>query len=127
MSEIATPNLKTFFQGAVTAAQFPNADLVGGLNKGGSCSPGVGVNTGDYDPKVTDWSRDVRNPQNGQNIGGVAAPLTVDQGADINDQVAFVEATGAVAPDADIIAGVANKTGKTLESGNWAWGLKAIA
>ncbi len=129
MAEIANPNLKTFFQGTVVSAQFPNADLTGGVNKGGSNSPGIGINTGDYDPKAEDWSRHARDPQNGQNIGGVAAVLTVDQGADVNDNVSFIQATAEVAPDAEFPTGtgVFNKTGKTIPANSWAWGLKPVA
>lgn len=127
MAGIATPNLKTFFLGTIRDSEVAAADWAGGVNYGASNAPGIGINTGDFNPKESDWFRLAINPANGQSIGVDAAPITVEQGVDLNDQVAFVEATGAVAPDADIVAGVANKTGKTLALGDWAWGLKAVA
>ena len=120
-------NLPTFFAGAVPSDQFPNADLTGGVNPGGSNSPGIGINSGDYDPKATDWSRDVRDPQNGQQLGQTAAPITFVQGADINDQAAFVQAATATAPDAALQPGIINRTGKTVPQDSWAWGTKTVA
>ncbi len=129
MAEIATPNLKTFHQGTVDAVAFPNADVTGGVNRGGSNSPGIGINTGDYDPKVSDWSQHVRDPAQGQQIGQTAGDINVDQGADVNDQVSFIQTDGAIAPDGEMAAlsGVFNRTGKTIPSGSWAWGLKPVA
>ena len=127
MAGVATPNLPTFYKAADRSAEVTGADWAGGVNTGGSNSPGIGVNTGDYDPKVSDWSQDERDPQNGQLLGDTAAPITAVQGADVNDQLSFVQATGDTAPDADIITGVVNRTGKTIPNGSWAWGTKTIA
>ena len=128
MSGVANPNLKTFYQGAAgdrgEGDVFGTTDWTGGANRAASCAPGVGINTGDYDPKVTDWSQDVRNPQNSQTIGHTAAAVTVDQDPDLNDNVAFVQAVADTAPDAQFgTTGAFNKTGKTVPNGSWAWGL----
>ena len=129
MAEIAVPNLKTFFYVAPESAQFPNADLTDGMNRGGSCSPGVGINTGDYDPKVSDWSQHARDSYSSQNIGGTPAQITVDQDPDFNDQVSFIQTDGVTAPDEEMAvgSGVFNKTGKTIPASSWAWGLKPVA
>lgn len=129
MAEIATPNLKTFYQGAALdrgeGDVFGTTDWAGGANRAASCAPGVGINTGDYDPKVTDWSQDARAAQESQTIGHTAAAITVDQDPDFNDNVTFIQATADVAPDAEFptASGVFNKTGKTVPNGSWAWGL----
>ena len=54
-----------------------SADPYLGCNRAGSCAPGIGVNTGNIDPKLTDWSIEdqheaVRIPQDSQHIGGDA-------------------------------------------------------
>ena len=128
MAGVATPNLKTFYQGASgdrgEGDVFGTTDWTGGANRAASNSNGIGINTGDYDPKVTDWSQDVRNPQNSQTIGHAAAAITVDQDPDLNDNVAFVQAVADTAPDAQFgTTGAFNKTGKTVPNGSWAWGL----
>lgn len=127
MAGVAVPNIPTFYLGTIEAAQFPNADLIGGVNRGGGNSPGIGINTGDYSPKASDWSEEVRDPQNSQHLGGAAAPVTFIQGADVNDQAAFVQTAGSVAPDGALILGVINKTGKTVPPNVWCWGVKTIA
>ncbi len=127
MAGIAIPNLKTYYLGTIRDGEVTGADWAGGVNLGGSNAPGIGVNTGDINPKESDWPYVEVDPGNSQALGEDAGPILVEQGADLNDQVAFVQATGAVAPDADIIVGVANKTGKTMALGDWAWGLKAQA
>lgn len=128
MAGVATPNLKTFYQGASgdrgSADVFGTTDWTGGANKAASCAPGIGINTGDYDPKISDWSRDVRTAQKSQTISHTQAAITVDQGADINDNVSFVQAVANTAPDAQFgTTGAFNKTGKTVPNGSWAWGL----
>ena len=128
MSEIATPNLKTFYQGDSgdrgEGDVFGTTDWDGGANKAASCAPGIGINTGDYDPKVTDWSQDERTAQKSQTIGHTQAGITVDQDPDFNDNVSFVQATASTAPDAEFgTTGAFNKTGKTVPQDSWAWGL----
>jgi hypothetical protein len=130
-------NLPTYYldSAEVTArsAEVPDADFAGGMNKGASNAPGVGVNTGDYDPKVSDWPRPAVQPttvQDSNKIGGVATGLNVVD-ATFGDTAlcAFVEAlTGAIAPDGIIennVAGFAmiNRTGKTIPQNSWAWGV----
>lgn len=140
MSGIANPNLKTFFQDSVLtaarAAETTGADWDdtdgNGCNRVASNSPGIGINTGDYDPKETDWPRIDPTYGLGQNIGtdnGVNNRITLDQGADQNDQVVFVAADAETAPDAvlDAVTTAVNRTGKTVPAGAFAWGSVPIA
>ena len=100
-------------------AEVPDASFSNGMNNG-SCSGGLGINTGDYDPKATDFSRiEDTTPHQTQLIGGsgVAAgdntsfAIRTVQGADVNDEVAFVQADASTAPDAvlDVTTGAVNK------------------
>ena len=110
-------------------SETPNADWTGGMNDGASNAPGVGVNTGDYDPKEQDWPRPVTEVLGeSQIIGGTASGLfAIDATFGSNALVAFVQATADVAPDAVIsnVAGfdMVNRTGKTIPNGSWAWGV----
>jgi len=116
-------------QVATRASEVPLASFANGLNTGGSNAPGVGINTGNYDPKASDWPRIVGGAAHqSQHIGAAANELQVDQGADINDQVAFVQTAGAIAPGGvlDIPTGAINLTGQTVPSGSWAWGVIPI-
>ena len=53
--------------------------------------------------------------------------LTADQGVDRNDELSFVQTAGDVAPGGALVAGVVNRTGKTVPTGAWAWGTKTVA
>jgi hypothetical protein len=124
----AVPNLPTYFQAPagqrapITAGQF-----TGGVNAGGGNAPGVGIATGEFNPKTDDWEHTARSIYESQAIGQASDDITVDEGADTNDEVSFVAASGAVAPDAIIAGGAVNKTGQTLSSGDWAWGVVTVA
>lgn len=127
-------NLPTFYIDSAARtpreAEVPDADFTGGMNTGASNAPGVGVNTGDYDPKVTDWQPPVGVPaavQTSQIIGGAQTGLLVLDPATAGDDevTAFVTATGDVAPD-DVVETVAgfplrNRTGKTVPTGASVW------
>ncbi len=129
MSNLAIYNLNGTLVTA-RAAEVPAADFAGGMNKGGSCAPGIGINTGNYDPKASDWPRIADTAaHDSQHIGQTASALQAVQGADINDTVAFVQTIAAIAPDAvlNIATGAVNKTGKTVPSGSWAWGVIPVA
>lgn len=126
----AVPNLPTFFQAPsgqrapITAGQFS-----GGANQGGGNAPGLGIATGEYDPKTGDWDRTERLLYESQAIGQTGDDITVDEGADENDEVSFVLTAGAIAPDAELKVGTGaiNKTGQTVPSGSWAWGVVTVA
>ncbi len=126
--------------GAVRRAQVAGADWDTGMNPG-TCQPGVGINTGDYSPKVQDWAEVVIDPGVSQYIGGVdpaalvgantgvgtegaAGQVDLLEPVDGNDTFAFVAADAATAPDAvlDIASGAVNRTGKTVPIGAWCWG-----
>lgn len=140
MSQVLNPNLKTFFQDTVltaaTVAQAPDADWVDtngeGCNRAASNTPGIGINTGDYSPKSSDWWETDPTWGIGQNIGtdnGANNRITLDQGADQNDQVVFVAADAETVADAvlDATTGAVNRTGMTVPSGAFAWGSVPIA
>ena len=140
-------NLATYHQDAVTkaarAAEVTAADFDGGLNKGGSCAGGIGINTGGVDPKLDDWSvldqaGAARTPQDSQHIGGdgtaagntATDTLRVVNGADVNDTVSYIVAVvqaadgvGMGLANADPI----NRTGATVEIGDRVWGTNSVA
>lgn len=110
-------------------SETPSADWAGGGNDAGSNAPGVGINTGNPNPKESDWPRPVAEVLGeSQIIGGTASGLfAIDETFGPTALVAFVEATAQVAPDG-IISSVSgfdmiNRTGQTLEIGDWAWGV----
>ena len=109
---------------AAREAEVPLADFDGGMNKGGSNAPGIGVNTGNYDPKAQDWPRiEDTEPHNSQHIGQDPDSLYVDTGP--LDQVAFVQAEGDTDPDdpLDTTTGALNKTGAVVPEDAWCWGV----
>lgn len=140
-------NLATYHQDAVTKAareaEVTAADFDGGVNKGGSCAGGIGINTGDVDPKTDDWSvldqaGAARTPQDSQHIGGdgtaagntATDTLRAVQGADVNDTLSYIAAVVQAADGAGMgTAGAdpVNRTGKTVEIGERAWGTNTVA
>jgi hypothetical protein len=123
MAGIANPNLATYFQAPEgQRATVAGADWSGGMNKGGSNAPGVGINTGDYSPKVSDWSEDERLDYESGQLGRAKALIT-PVSTDFTT-VNFVEADGDIAPGDELVADsdIYNLTGKEVPSGKWAWG-----
>ena len=118
-------NLPAFYQFAARSSEVSGADWVGGCNKGGSNGSVVGVSTGVVNPAGV-FPLEV-DPVPGQAVGQTAGVVTLVQGADINDQTAYAQATGAVADGAEIIVGVTNETGVAMVAGDWAYGVKAQA
>lgn len=129
-------NLVSYFidsgERTIRTAEVPDADWTGGMNDGGSCAPGIGINTGDYDPKTSDWKPfDVIPTQvaESQQIGLTQSGIFIldPQTAGDDELTQFVTATGDVAPDGIIetVAGFAmvNRTGKTIPTGSSAWGV----
>lgn len=128
MSGIANPNYATSYVNPALkrSAEVTGADWDGGMNPSGSCSPGIGINTGDYSPKASDWSQHERDPVNGQHLGKAATVIQVTP--DGNDNASFVQAIADTAPDAQVgTTGVYNRTGKTVPNGAWFWGHKPVA
>lgn len=114
----------------VRSGEVTAADWAGGMNLAASNAPGVGINTGGYDPKAQDWPRIADTAaHDSQHIGQDAAALQVIDGADINDNVAFVQADAETAPDAvlDAATGAVNRTGETVPADGWAWGTIPVA
>jgi len=137
---MAATNLATYELNETVAtarsAEVPDASFSDGVNRGGSNAPGVGINTGNFDPKAEDWPRiEDTAARTSQHIGGVpdvdgdtgtnGFPIQVIQGADTDDNVAFVEAEALTAPDAvlDAATGAVNKTGADVPAGSWVWGV----
>ncbi len=135
MAGISNPNLPTYYVDSVPVtareAEVPAADFTGGMNKGGACAPGMGVNTGDYSPKDSDWP-EVEQVIDSNQIGDVASGLFCED-ATFGDTalVGFAppDPAAPVVADAEINFDVAssgfgnfNRTGKTIPIGGWTWG-----
>lgn len=166
MSGVANPNIptNTASAAAITArnAEYtgtPFTDVPGdgtyadpylGMNRAGGSNPGIGIDTGDVDNKLDDWTvldqaGAARTPQDSGLIGHINAatdpadpnnftpaqvPITVTEGADINDTVSFIAAVVQAAPGAGMGAGGAdplNRTGATVEIGQRVWGTNTQA
>lgn len=130
-------NLPTYYRDSAVrtsrGAEVPTASFTDGCNDGGCAGPGIGINTGDKNPKPSDWWRPVaRTYGASQYIGltpGANGRIETISGADVNNQVCFVVATAGVAIDAviDATSGAVNKTGAALITGDWAWGSIPVA
>ena len=131
---MSNPNTATYF---VSTAEQRDAEYAGtpflsaGLNLGGSCAPGIGINSGDTMPKAQDWPRidagaaGTDTLQVSQTIGGTPSAingvLAVDKAV-----FAFVEAPAEVAIDGQITTAegfaLFNKSDKVLLIGEYMWG-----
>lgn len=128
MAGIAAPNKPQFFQApAGQRSTVAGADFIGGMNRGGSNAPGIGISTGVAGVKAENWSDDERLIYESIAIGQVNAadinlydPITPDN----NNEVSYVQADGDIAVNAEIKAGTGalNRTGAVIPNGTWAWG-----
>ena len=109
------------------------ADFDGGMNDSASNAPGIGVNTGGYDPKPSDWSQTAvvdERMQDSQIFGEAASGLNcIDATFGATALVGFSVTAAPVAADAAIDLDVdgtgfaiVNRTGVTIPTGVWAWG-----
>lgn len=105
------------------------SDWTSGSNQGGSNAPGIGIATGEYSPKTSDWSSHERLLYESGQIGQAKDDITVDEGADENDEMSYVLTAGAIANNAELKVGTGaiNKTGVTVPSGAWCWGVVTVA
>jgi len=121
-----------------------SGQFVGGMNLGGSNAPGVGINTAGYNPKLSDWSIEdqheaARAPQDSAHLGntGLGAgtegvgtvPINGVQGSDVNDTLSFIAAVVQAAPGAGFGAAGAdpvNRSSRTIEIGERAWGTNTV-
>jgi hypothetical protein len=134
MAGILNPNIPTVFfdQGYIDgrAVEVPDANWLDGLNLGGSCAGGLGINTGDFNPKNQDWWReDAPTEAFSGYIGIDSSPDNLITGLSDEDwkRVAFVQ------PSSDTLDGavlttylavnVVNQTGVTVPAGQWVWGI----
>lgn len=109
-------------------AEAPDADWDGGVNFGASCAPALGVNTGNYNPDPSNWAYQDERIQDSNTIGGTASGVNVQDPILGDGSLAvWTEATAPVAPDAQIstVSGfpVYNRTGATVPTGAWLWGV----
>lgn len=135
-------NLATYYlsdnaANTVRQPEVPLADFEGGMNRGGSCAPGLGINTGNVNPKLDDWTvldqdGNARAPQNGQHLGGSGlgdgdqsvTPIRADLDPDFDSELHFRVADAAVGPGGiyHIGDGAINQTGANVEIGDRLWG-----
>ena len=113
--------------------------FINGANRG-VASGAIGINTGDYNPKAEDFSRDdPRYASPASYVGHLADAVTNnedqmwglkdadDQSAEVAGVVGFDYATADAAPDAEYGSSLVltNYTGKTIPADGWAWGFEA--
>lgn len=143
-------NLATYGRNETTItaqeSDTPLADFDDGMNLGASNAPGIGINTGNIDPKLSDWSVSTqygvtRDPQLTMHIGGDGTAAGSDdhlgdhavqcvQGADVNDTLTYIVALAQAAPGVGFGAANAdpiNRTDVTIEIGDRAWGTNTVA
>ena len=138
MAGLATPNRATYYRDSAVrtarASQVTGASFTDGANNGGCAGPGIGIATGEVNPK---WNTSTSTPSGTPPIWGASQYIGLVPGSngrietyvssgDLNDQVALVQATAGVAIDAVIASGVTNKTGVALVTGDWAWGVAIV-
>ena len=127
----------TFYNTADVNARIlevPGADFVGGANAG-SNGCGVGVNTGNPDPKPSDWSIPVAPADHyfadsqyiGKDPGANSRITLAPNGVVGSSKVAFARALVAAAPGVVFnanagVGGAINRTSVTLQIGQHAWG-----
>jgi hypothetical protein len=114
---------------AARAAEVPNASFSNGANNAASNANGIGVTTGSYNFKESDWPRPAASSLlTSQQIGETRRNLFVNDatlGAD--SLTSLVKAAAPVAPDATIatVSGKAmkNRTGVTIPADGWTFGV----
>ena len=144
MAGTGAPNQATYFVDS-TLVTARNAEYAGdpltdtgdgtfadprlGCNEAGSCASGIGINTGDYSPKDSDWP-EIEQVVDSAIIGGANSGMfTRDPTFGITSLVGFAPADGVTVDDAELnndvdSSGFAtfNRTGKTVPSAAWTWG-----
>lgn len=111
--------------------EVPDADWDGGVNRGASNAPRLGVSTVQIDPKVQDWSRPPapqRQLVRSQVIAGAqSAIFVIDPTFGDNSLTGFQQADADIPPDGVMppIEGftLINRTGQTIPAGSWAFGV----
>ena len=130
---MAAKNLPVYMLDAslVRSGEVPSANWSGGGNKAGSNACGIGIATGQDNPKAQDWPRIADTAaHNSQHIGKAADVLQAVSGSDVNDTLAFVAVdVGGAANNAEMDAATnaVNLTGGALVQGDWAWGTIPVA
>ena len=146
MAGTIAPNKPVFYRSS--AEILARADELGvntgqfvfGCNRG-VANGAIGVNTGDYDPKIQDFDRDTPHYGISASYIGkkesaeaafenrmVGLPNPDDRDVDIALSVGYSSVTTAPAAPLETYGTVivlTNYTGTTLEVGHWAWGLEA--
>ncbi len=113
---------------AARAAQVPNASFTNGMNNAAACAPGIGVTTGSYDPKTSDWKRVVASAAlQSQQIGETKRNLFVIDALGADCTTAFVS-KGTPTADGAVIVTIAtkdylNRTGAILPANSFTFGV----
>lgn len=112
-------NLAAYYQApSGQRATVSGADWAGGMNKGASNAPGIGVSTGLINPKTTDWDRTQRLAFESGQFGLAKDDISVTG----TDDVGFLQSVAETAVGAQIgLTGYYNKTGAVVPAGSWLW------
>jgi hypothetical protein len=119
---------RTAREAEVTLASFDD-----GCNDAAACAPGIGINTGNHSPSTDSWAQDVSDErlQDSQIFGEAASGLNaIDATFGPTALVGFSVAAAPVLADGVIDADVdgtgfalVNRTGVTIPTGAWSWGV----
>lgn len=111
--------------GGSRQAEVSGASWTNGANPAGTAV--IGVGTTQPNPKASDWPQTVDAVLASQRIG-TAAENCVEP-VDGNDNFAFAQADAQTAnsSEADSATGMVNRSGATIESGDWIWGTVPVA
>lgn len=103
-----------------------------GCNKAGSNAPYIGLATGVKSPSGATLAADDTAAHRSQHIGqtpDATTTLKAQQGADVNDTLAYVTPDGSTADgaEADVATGAVNRTGVTVTTTDKIWGVIPVA
>ena len=101
-----------------------------GCNRAASNAPGIGISTATPDPKASDWDRtEDTAAHESQHIGKTGDDINCVEGTDFNNELAFVQAEGNTADDAqlDTTTSALNRSGAQVDANSWIWGGIAVA
>jgi hypothetical protein len=136
MAGLAVPNLPCYYKDSAQRSARAGECLggagqfAGGGNDAGCAGPNIGVATGEVNPVMGNATNVSPTWGISRYIGltvGANGRCELIFGADVNNQVALVQATAGVAIDGVIASGAVNKTGVALVTGDWAWGMVPVA
>jgi hypothetical protein len=128
----------TEIEARITETGIDSDQFVTGCNRG-VANGAIGINTGDYDPKESDFPRITRFAGPVSYIGKLESAvadfednmtgITGEQLPSLSSsvRVGFDTAASETAPDADYgTLPLTNYTGETIPAGSWEWGFEAV-